>query len=426
DHDDDDHDDEHEGEEELEFVRLNLDKTRYDFKGQLNFTDSWIESLKGSVAYTDYQHQEVEFFEDGEQEVGTLFSNEGVEARFELKRARTGAWEGVWGVQLSETEFSAVGEEAFIPESDISSIGLFGVERYQGDRFTAELGFRFENNQVDPSGACDNDENSASVSGSVLYDINDNSNILVAAAHSQRAPTVEELFSNVALDTCGRIADEDDLVTHAATGLLEIGNANLDKESSNNIEFGYRRHSGRVTGEFSAYHNEISDYIYLNISGEEVDETPLANYLQQDATFTGIEAEVSVALYESNGVNAELSLFGDVVHADLGSGEGVPRIPPAKLGAELRYFGDNWSAHLHATRVLEQRDQGALELPTDGFTLVSLYADYHMPIAGDSELKLFARGDNLLDEEIRNHASFLRNFAPEPGRGVTVGLRFEY
>jgi iron complex outermembrane receptor protein len=403
-----------------------MEQTRYDFKGQLNFENSWIESIKTNVGFTDYEHREIEIFEDGDSEVGTLFSNRGTEARFELKRAPTGDWSGVWGLQLSDSEFSAIGEEAFIPKSDINNIGIFGVERYQRDNITAEIGFRLENNQVDPGGACSNEEGVGSVSGSLLYNIDDESNILFSAAHSERAPTIEELYSNIALDTCGRYTDEDRLVPHAATGLLEIGNSSLDKEVSNNIEFGYRRHSGRFTGEFSAYRNEIEDYIFLNITGAEIDETRVASYIAQDVTFTGLEAEVSVSLLSSDSLNAELSFFGDVVNAEFDAGGNVPRIPPAKIGAELRYFGNNWSAHVHATRVLSQNDQGALELETDGYTLLSLYADYHVPVAGDSEFKLFARGDNLLDEEIRNHASFLRNFAPEAGRGITLGVRFEY
>ena len=49
--------------------------------------------------------------------------------------------------------------------------------------------------------------------------------------------------------------------------------------------------SGPVTGEFSAYYNSISDYIFLDITGEEAEETPIAAYRQQDATFSGLEGE---------------------------------------------------------------------------------------------------------------------------------------
>ncbi|HAR89380.1 MAG TPA: TonB-dependent receptor, partial [Gammaproteobacteria bacterium] len=106
---DDDHGDEH-GEEEVEFVRLALDQQRYDFKGEYRFQNSWIESIRGTVGITDYEHSEIEFFEDGGAEVGTLFSNEGIESRFVLTRKPTGDWSGVYGLQIGDSEFSATGE----------------------------------------------------------------------------------------------------------------------------------------------------------------------------------------------------------------------------------------------------------------------------------------------------------------------------
>ena len=427
-HDEDEHEEgegEEHGEEEVEFVRLALDQDRYDFKGEYRFQNSWIESIRGTVGISDYEHREIEFFEDGGAEVGTLYSNEGMESRFVLTRTPTGDWSGVYGLQIGDSEFSATGEEAFIAPSDIRNVGLFGVERYSADRFTGELGFRFESADVDPGGRCAYDENVFSVSASGLYDINGNSNLMLSAALSERAPSVEELFSNTSLDTCGRYADDERLVVHAATGLLEIGNPSLDTEKSNNIEFGYRINSGSITGEFSAYYNSINDYIYLDITGEEAEETPIAAYLQQDATFSGFEAELTFTLAQTDSYNSELTLFGDMVSAELDAGGNVPRIPASKFGSEIRYYGDNWSTHLHVTRVNDQEDVGRLELATDGYTLVSVYADYHIAV-GDSEVKLFARGDNLLDEQVRNHASFLKLFSPEFGRGVTVGVRYEY
>ncbi len=413
-------------EEEVEFVRLDLEQTRYDFKGMLSFENSWIEDIRATVGLTDYEHSEIETFADGGSEVGTVFDNKGLESRFTLTRRQTGDWSGVYGLQLSDSDFSAAGEEAFIPATDISHTGWFGVERYNRDRFTAELGLRFEAAELDTRGACGYDDNVMSVSASGLYDINDDSNLLLAAARSERAPSVEELFSNSSPGTCARFADDEDLVLHAATGLLEIGNSNLEAEVSNNIEFGYRLHSGPVTGEFSAYYNQIDDFIFLDITGEAVDDQPVASYLQRDATFKGLEAQLTFTLMERSNFTGELSLFGDLVNASFDSGGNVPRIPAAKFGTELRYFGENWSTHLHVTRVNSQDDVGRLELETDSYTLVSIYADYHIAVGQGAEFKLFARGDNLLGKEIRNHASFLKSYAPEPGRGVTVGLRYEY
>ncbi len=406
-------------------MRLALDQTRYDFKGEYRFDNSWIQSIRGSVGISEYEHSEIEFFEGGGAEVGTLYRSEGVNSRFTLTRKPTGNWSGVYGIQTSDSEFSAAGEEAFIAKSDISNVGLFGVERYQIDDFTGELGFRVESAKVSPA-RCGYDDNVSSVSASGLYDINDRSNLMLSVSSSERAPSVEELFSNVSLDTCNVYADDEQFVLHAATGLFETGNPNLETEQSTNVEMSYRVNSGALTGEFSAYRNEVDNYIYLDITGEEHEESPIASYTQRDVTFTGLEAEVNFTLASNDTYNAEMGFFGDMVSAELNTGGNLPRIPTSKIGTELRFFGNNWSTHLHVTRFNRQSDASRLELETDGYTLVSVYADYHLSVGTDSEVKMFLRGDNLLNEQIRNHASFLKNYSPEFGRGVTLGLRFEY
>jgi iron complex outermembrane receptor protein len=38
----------------------------------------------------------------------------------------------------------------------------------------------------------------------------------------------------------------------------------------------------------------------------------------------------------------------------------------------------------------------------------------------------FARANNLLNEEIRHHSSFIKNKAPRPGRNFTLGARVEF
>ena len=428
---------------EVEFVRLDLERTRYDIRGGLDLEGDFFTRLDGSVALTDYQHGEIEYFEDGDVEVGTLFQSEGYTSRFTLEHAPVGDWAGVWGLQLTDSDFSAVGEEAFVPRSDISSMGLFALERFEADNYTVELGARFENSDINAGLPCSFDDSAASLSGSLLYDLNSDSNFMIGIARSQRTPQVEELYANGANieDACsqglgsGHHEDDHDedhhddhdnnLVLHAATNLVEIGNANLDVETSNNLELGYRRHSGAWTGEVSVYRNEIDDFIYLDITGEEIAEQRIARYTARDATFNGFEAKFSYSLFDTGSNQASVSVFGDLVKAEFDSGENVPRIPPSKVGAEVRFSGADWTGHVHVTRHGEQDDPGRLELATPEYTLLSAYADYHIGLGRDSELKLFIRGDNLLDEEVRTHSSMLKNFSPEPGRAISLGLRFE-
>ena len=83
------------------------------------------------------------------------------------------------------------------------------------------------------------------------------------------------------------------------------------------------------------------------------------------------------------------------------------------------------SSKLRVTDVDEQDKVAANETETDGYTLVSLYTDYHLHLAGQ-EAVVFAKANNLLGEEIRNHTSLLKNFAPEAGMGFEVGLRLQF
>ncbi len=64
------------------------------------------------------------------------------------------------------------------------------------------------------------------------------------------------------------------------------------------------------------------------------------------------------------------------------------------------------------------------ELPTDAYTLVSAFASVNVP--GVQGAKLFVEGRNLTDEEAREHASFLKDLAPLPGRNFRAGLAYRF
>ena len=400
-----------------------MDKVRYDLRGGLKFGSGFIESVDAAFAFTDYTHDEVEFFSNGETEVGTTFDNEGYEGRVVAHHRGNDNWSGLFGIQLTNNDFVAAGEEGFIPESDIQNLGLFAFERYQTASFNIELGLRYDTNQVE-SGQCESDENAFSASGSILYDVNESSNVFFGMTNAVRTPSVEELFANIDNTTCGRPADDEALVLHAATNLLEIGNPNLKPERAQNFELGYRYHTGPITGEINAYANNIDDYIFLNVTGAEFEEQLLGEFTARDTKFRGLEARLSFDIYQSEQFGISGSVFGDQVRAKFDAGGNVPLIPASKVGAEIEFYGDQWTVHLRANNVFEQDNVGDFELPTDEYTLFSLYADYHWNMGNEGELKLFLRADNLSDEEVRNHASRLKNFAPEPGRTVKVGLRY--
>ena len=125
--------------------------------------------------------------------------------------------------------------------------------------------------------------------------------------------------------------DPEEFVAHSATGLLEVGNPNLDKEKAANIEIEFRKRNGLLTGEFSVFYNEIEDFIYLEDTGE-FEEQTIASYVADNATFYGTEDRLTFQALRNEHGELDISLQGDLVKASFDAQVDVPRIPPARFG----------------------------------------------------------------------------------------------
>jgi len=416
---DEDHEEEHEDDHEDElpgadFVNIDMESTRYDLNGEWRNLASWAETVSYRASYTDYQHAEIE----GNGDIGTRFSNESWQHRLQVTHTDTDDRHGVIGLQASREEFAAVGAESFIPVTEIDSRGLFVVEDFHRGDVTVEIGARVNQDDYTPQhgAAPSRDFDTWSFAGSSLWDFSEAATLGLSVARSQRAPSVEELYSNFGL------TDPDACVIHFATGACEIGNADFREETSLNTDLTLYVEQGRVNATVTVFHNRFDDYIGQVTTGEEVDELPIREYRQDDTTFTGIEVDIGVTLSEL----LSLRLFGDAINGDFERFGAVPRMPPNRYGAELQLQNGRWSAAatlIHGTR---QDDPGREELPTDQWTRLDIGADYLLMDGDQGELLLFVKGRNLGDEEIRLASSYLRGFAPETGRSIETGLRYRF
>lgn len=422
----------HAGEENVA-VRLALEQARYDLKADHHFDDGFFTDVRFHLGYTDYEHSELEI-ENGVTALGTRFLNQGFDSRISLttrertagqgvrQGVRQGAWQGVWGAQINATEFSATGEEAFIPKTDIQNTALFAVERWALDRYTLELGGRLERAELDPAN-CAKSETVFSLSASGIVDLAYESSLIVSGGRTERAPTVEERYSNIDVAGCGLNID---LVAHAATNLIEVGNIDLDTEVSHNFDVGYQLPIGSAMLDVSGFYNRVNDYVYLDLTGTSVDDVQVANYRGQDARFYGLEASLEFPLAQLAASSVSGRIAVDMVRGRFDNDDYVPRMSPARILLAVDWESERWSSGMTLSHVFEQDDTAPLELRSVGYTLVSAYADYHWSLASGADLTLFAKGDNLLNQEVRNHVSFLNSVAPEAGRGVRAGLRLRY
>ena len=397
-------------------IRIDLEQTRYDLAAHLHEPLPILDELRLFTAYTDYQHAEIE----PSGEVGTTYSNDSTQVRLEAVHKTVGILHGVFGVQIGQSEFSALGEEAFIPVTDKNQLGLFLVEDLHFDAGLLELGARYDRDELDPeSGANTRTFNNLSFSASWVQSLDDGWQWSVAYSHAERAPAIEELFSNAG------ILAEEDWVVHAATEAIELGAPNLDSETSDNVDFSVSRSWGGHFVEAVLYHNQFSDYIGLLNAGLEVDAVSVYRYEQTDAVFSGLELTSVWALGEFASGDMALTFNGDVSRGKLDSGLGfVPRMPANRLFAQLDWRGDElyvWARTIHA---FEQDRVAVNEEPTQSYT--KLDAGLEWVPSQASDWTLFASLRNITDEEIRLHTSFLKDIAPEQGRGFEIGIRGQF
>lgn len=418
DHDEEDHDEEHGDEdhgEEEEDIRIDLDMDRYDAALHLHgLLPGLIDVARANLTYTDYEHVELEG-----AEVGTRFKRETWESRLEL--VHQGKHNGVVGLQTRVDDFEAIGDEAYVPQTDSTEFGLFWLEDLDYGDWHIELGARVDYVERDPDAetADEEDFTSFSASASAGYAFSDAWSASVALSRAARAPATEELFSNV--DNSG-----ESLVTHAATGVIEIGDPDLDEETSINLDVSLNWQGDQSWAELTVFYNSFEDYIFLLNSGQFEDETPIYLHEQDDADFVGVEFESSVHLTDLGPGALSLGLFGDFISGEFDDAGDVPRMPPLRVGSELSWSGDAVNAFVRVVNAGDQDDAGEFETDTDGYTRWDAGVDYRFSFYADTELLAFIKWKNIGDDEIRLSTSFLRNYAPQAGEAIEAGIRFSF
>lgn len=390
-------------------VRSDMKSGRWDLASEFKELGGLVDRVKLKLAHTDYQHQEVD-----NGVIGTTFKNRGVEGSFEAGHAKIGNLSGVLGLQFQNSNFEALGDEAFVPAVNTQSKAVYIYEELPLDNIKLSLGGRVEHTSVDsksdakfgPAQNSSFNPNSYALGG--LYAFNPNWSLATNLSHNERAPSYFELYANGA---------------HLATGQFEVGNSNFNKERSNGIDAQIRWKDGKNNFNFGAYYTRFSSFLGLQDTGntDAGSGLPIAAFSTFAATFKGLEADGKFNLTD----NLDLKLRGDYVRAtNRDNGDALPRISPLRLGAGLHYQKNSLGAGIDMLHAFKQNRTAQNELATDGYTNLTASVTYKLPTR--LNLELFAKANNLLNQEIREHASFLKDIAPQGERSVLIGVRGDF
>lgn len=381
---------------------IDLEQTRIDVSGAYA-RDGLIESVRFKFGRNDYEHAETE----PTGEVATLFENVAWEGRLEAVHGDMAGWRGALGVQMSDRDFSSVGEEAFVPPVQTRTLGLFLLEEFDFGGGRLEFGGRVERTKHDPMpGLPDFRETAFSVAGGVVWDLSDAYHVSANVSRTERSPQIEELYADG---------------PHLATGLFEVGllavpGGEVEEEIAYNLDAGLHYHADNLDWQVSVFYNNIQDYIFRLETEAGINELPVTPYVQDDAGFHGVEAELTATLVDG----LDLRVSGDFVRGKTRDDD-LPRIQPMRLGAGLTYSRRVWSTGIEAIFHAEQNDIASFH--TDSFTLVNAHVTLHVEGGGPLGFEVFLKGTNLLDEDARRSTSFQAAHVPLPGAGIQFGVR---
>ncbi len=395
-----------------EDVTIDMRNQRIDIAG--NFEDPFekIKEIKYKVGLSDYEHIEYEG-----ADVGTVFKNRGYDSRVELVHNKIGSLEGAFGIQSNFSDFSAIGAEAYLAPSETLTNSAFLLEELALDKkWSLQFGGRLDYQRIDVvetpvfGVAKSRDDYTGSGSLGTVYKISDTYSASASAAYTQRAPTAQELYANGA---------------HVATGAFEVGNANLKVQKSQSLDFSLRKEKGILTGEANVFYNRFQDFTTLVATGGTDPDSgfPIYNYVNLPADFYGAEIKANIEAYKKGSHELNFEIRGDYVEArNRTTSEPLARISPPRVGGSVIYDYQKLGFRVDADYTFGQNHVPENESATDGYTMVNFNTDYDVNIGPTSSV-LYFRVTNVLNEEARNHVSFLKERTPLPARSFMVGVR---
>jgi len=407
------------------FIRMKRD--RLALGGERRDLSGWFPQISFQASHTRYEHQEVE----GSGEVGTTFKSTGNDLRVEARHAPLGAagqLTGAIGLQSETLAFSALGEEAFVPDTRTRSNALFVVEELKAGGLAFSAGLRGEqvvvNSAGDPAGAETSRFGAAgerrfkptSASLGVAGPVAGGWTWTASLGHTERAPAYYELYANG---------------LHVATAAFERGDPTLGVERSRHAEAGLAWTRGADSLKLNVFDTRFSRFISLDATGADIEDgdSPVPEY-----AFHAVRARLRGAELDGRWRVASAPLALDLTGGldftrgdNLDTGEPLPRLAPLRLRAGLEGGQGPWRAGIGLRHADQQTRVPATDKPTPGYTLLNLWLTWQTQL-GASEALWFARLDNIGNVLAYNASSTstLRDLAPLPGRALSAGLRLKF
>lgn len=392
---------------------IDLEQTRVDFRSEIGIESDWIDLVRVRFGWADYAHDEV--LDTGE--LSATFVNEAFEARAEVVGAERGIWRATAGLQFGFRDFSVRAAAPLLPPTDTNQFAVFSLHEINLAPLRIEAALRWETTAIEArrdlalgNPAADRDYSGLSGSLGASYTVAPGWVIAGSGFFSTRAPVVEELFTQG---------------TDPGTQGVLLGNPDLGEETAWGLEGVLRAFGAKWSLEASAYFNRFPDYIFAAETGEVIDGLPVFQFRSDQAEYYGFEVQGKIDLFDLGSTTVAADALLDYTRATLGDGTAVPRIPPLRALGGVSARSRGFDARMEVEWARQVTRLSDFETPTDGYVSANLSLDWR-PFTDRPGLALGLIAQNLFDDTIRRHASFLKDFAPVAGRDIRLRARIVF
>jgi len=327
------------------------------------------------------------------------------------------------------------------PSATEKGRGVYIFEEGEFDKWIVQAGARYDmqsiyaptdgtNSAFVSSGIFDdtnNDKDFSSFGGSfgASYALSDDLRIATNLSQGFRSPSIFELYA-------GGI--------HGGVQAYQIGNSELKEEISRGVDLSLRYLKDGIKSNITAYYNNISDYIYIENTGNTVvvngQTLTEMKHAQTDAAIYGIEldGEYQVLPLTSIRWTGEM-LWGE----DTTNDTRLPYLPPKNFSlgvtqnlANYHQFSENSVSldmkYYHKQKVASKYEQFAQynttpfgSADTDSYALFDL--GFNSKVKFESKnIDLKLKVSNLFDRAARNYLDTYKGYSMNMGRDISLSL----
>ncbi|WP_139959470.1 TonB-dependent receptor [Flavicella sediminum] len=292
------------------------------------------------------------------------------------------------------------GEELLIPDAVTKDFGIFSVLHWDLESIQLQGGLRRDYRKIETSEHVDFEAltktfKSTNYSLGVVYPFD---KLILKANFSAgfRAPNTSELIANG---------------VHHGTSQYVKGNSVLKSEKAKQFDVSLNYNNDHLSLSFNPYLNKINNYIYLSPTGTNIEDNPVFEYLQNNATLYGGELGIHFHPHNYHWLHLESTLA--TVYAEDDDKNALPLIPATKINSSLKiaFEGERKfqieSLFLNHIYNFEQTNIGLNETESPKYQLVNLGMNFKIA-SKETPLKINTGIKNIFNTKYIDHLSRLK------------------